>query len=50
MIDMFKNSDKNDSDLAIELQYLLLQLLFILFCFVSSLYVLFRSFNVLLLT
>ena len=36
---MFKNSDKNDSDLAIELQYLLLQLLFILFCFVSSLQV-----------
>ena len=36
MIDMFKNSDKNVSELAIDLQYLLLQLLFIFFCFVSS--------------
>ena len=32
---MFEDSDKKDSELAINLQYFLLQLLFILFCFVS---------------
>ena len=36
MIDMFKDSDMKDSELAIDLQYLLLQLLLICFALLAE--------------